>query len=235
MLSLMLLVSLNGLSQEIVDFSLSDCERGSYPQFTKNRLISKEYRSDTLFLKLGMVLNCGIEPLPMVRLSTDSLFVTFNDTSSSYTLCDCCFEVNFTLANIPDTHFTVFYGLKHSIYGNQEDEIYYRKLLRHESKYIFPSYAELEEAMACKNPNQVDENGERIGIWIEDAPRSVDGSFNVVKYDLKTNQEPNYLWLARFSAEGILKEFILRTGPNNVTSIEGRMYYDMTGITPIGD
>lgn len=238
-LSLILLVSLNGFGQEIIDFSMSDCERGSYPQFTKNRLISKESKSDTTFLKVGMVLNCGIEPVPLIEQAGDSLFISFKDTSEGHTMCDCCFELNYTLIGIPDTNFLLFYGKKgaliekNDVNGNR----FYRELVRHTNKFTFPSYEELMEAVECKNPNQASENGEKIGVWIQSESQEDDSPFTVSYYELDENGKAFFQWRARFSVEQYLDltEISIRTSRYNVSAIEGYLYYQMFGIERITD
>lgn len=234
-LQLALVISLPGFGQTIVDFSMSDCDRGSYPQFTKNRLLVKEYHNDTLFLKLGMVFNYGVEPIPAVELSSDSLFIAFNDTSTSYTICDCCFELDFTLTEIPDTHFVIFYGLSRTSFN--DEALYYREVGRVKNKYIFPSYYEIEEALNEKNPNQRNGNGEKIGIWIESSSSDANSPFWISSYELDENNHSKLVWRVHFSADPYarIEEVVTRSSPQNLTSIEGSTYYKMFGIDTIRD
>jgi hypothetical protein len=115
--------------------------------------------------------------------------------------------------------------------------LFYRRLERQKNKYIFPSYDELEEAMSTENPNQVNEEGQRVGIWIESEGTTNEDLFKVTNYALDGNNNSKAQWIARFSVDEFLylKELIIRTGPNNVTSIVGRMYNDMMGIMLITD
>ncbi len=234
---LILLFSLNGFGQEIVGFSMSDCDRQDYPQFTKNRLLSKEYRNDTLLLKLGMVLNCAIDPIPIVQLSEDSLFIAFKDTSTSYAMCDCCFELNFTLTEVPDTNFILFYGLNRTSLEEDSEDTFYRKIGRVKNQYIFPSYYEIEEAMSTEHPNQVNEEGKKVGIWNESKSSDTNSPFWVSKYELDENNQSKLVWRVYFSEAPYAKieEVVVRNSPHHLTSIEGMTYYKMFGIDRIKD
>ena len=150
-------------AQEIVNTSLSSCDEKSNPIYIRNRLIEKEIKQDTLFLNVGLILNCCITPNPILTYKNDTLFLEIANTSDLWCACECCFELKIEATGIPDTNFILMLQSKANDITNEGfiDRTKYREIKQYKNKYIFPSIEELE---VNDEFDQTDSSGLKSGI-----------------------------------------------------------------------
>ncbi|MCH2225733.1 MAG: hypothetical protein MK066_13260 [Crocinitomicaceae bacterium] len=212
---LFLVLSGGSTAQEVVETSLSSCDNKSYPEYIRNRLIEKEVKDDTLFLNVGLVLNCCPSPTPKLTYRNDSLFLEIIDNSEIWCACECCFELQIKATGIADTNFTLIHQFEMSDFADNGfiDWTEYHELKQYRNKYIFPSQEKINEAVDI---NQKDSLGRKIGTWYILYDNSNKVKYRV-NYVIDENGESKADWSVRYSEEGIMTEICAKTGVNEVT------------------
>jgi len=141
-------------SQQIVDYSLSSCDRNSHPDFLIHRIVHKEIKNDTLSLIIGFPENCCVRMNPKMSYKNDTLYLIESAPDTSihekiYCFCDCCFELNLLISGIQDTNFVL-----------KADGIVLR--LSSEKYRTYPISFYLENGDTI---NYTDKYGLRQGLW----------------------------------------------------------------------
>jgi hypothetical protein len=157
-------ISFTFLGQELVGFKLSDCNNNSYPEYIRNRIVSKKLVNDTLRLSIGFSENCCFSPQPIVNLKNDTLYIEINNLSNMLCGCDCCFELEMSITNIQDTSVFVVYKKNETVLKDKEfqDSMTYQELIFSNNKFVFPTMTEIKS----HTPNNItNENGIKIGFW----------------------------------------------------------------------
>ena len=217
-------------AQELVETSLSSCDSKSYPEYIRDRLISKELKSDTLILKLGLVLNCCPSPKPSLTFKNDTLFIQITDTSHIFCACECCFELQLKATGIPDTNFILIQQFEASDLTNKGfvDWTEYRELKHHKNKYIFP---DLEEINSFTLFNQTNEDGLKIGLWNIYYENSEKIRYKAY-YSIESSKEATVLWSIMYNLDGEIIEVCAKTGKNESTCVEGDVYRELMNEEP---
>jgi hypothetical protein len=196
--------AIHSLSQEVINSSLSSCSNKSYPEYIRDRLIHKKVKEDTLFLKVGLVLNCCLTPNVELSLRNDTLFLKVTNASDISCTCDCCFELNVNAIGVPDTNFTLIHQFETLDISKEgfENRIESRELRRFKSKYILPR---LEEINSITELNQVDSIGRKLGGWeiLYENSEKVKYRF---KHYIDENGESRAEWSVRYDKEGNIQE-----------------------------
>lgn len=227
---LLLILSRTIIAQNVHEIELSSCDNKSYPEFIRNRLISKEIKNDTLFLNLGLVLNCCPSVNPKLKYRNDTLFIEIIDDSEIWCACECCYELQMKVTGIPDTNFTLIQPIEMSDFVDNQivDWTEYRELKQYESKYIFPSSDRIN---AIVDFNQFDSLGRKIGVWniLYDNSQKVKYRFN---YFIDANGKSQIEWSVTYNEEGIIIEICARTEANEITCADKIDYDIITSDNP---
>jgi hypothetical protein len=83
--------------QRLIDFSLSECQKGVNIYVIKDRIVSKKFYKDTLSLTIGLKENCCLSPSPEITLVNDTLYLKLNLTNDMFCMCDCCFNLDLNI------------------------------------------------------------------------------------------------------------------------------------------
>ena len=218
----------NLFGQQLIDFSTSSCSEHSYPEFIKRRVISKELEKEILTVRLGLVLNCCLEPDVRLNYMNDSLFIQIQNISSTVCGCECCFEITIRATGIPNTDFTVIYEKESLHFGDYLETIYVPYILyEHPSKYAFPTYDELKAfEKDTGEMNLVAENDQRVGLW-----RIMGDTKNYLsKYRIDERGISKCEWSASYDIDGELLEVCGWDGMSEFSCAEKRDYYKLFGI-----
>ena len=187
---------IRGNAQEVIDVYMGECDINAHPSYMySERLISKKYSNDTLFLELGLIRNCSFKPDFNLTLSKDSLIFVINDTASIREMCNCCFELTLVIKTIPDTNL-IFYE-KYEVDEYEEDSFFkvydvrteYSEIKRYENNYFYPT-PDLVFDSVCEN--QLVEDSLRVGYWC-----FYDEKTQLIKsklYYSKPSNNSNWVW-----------------------------------------
>ncbi|MDX2361983.1 MAG: hypothetical protein QNK23_14330 [Crocinitomicaceae bacterium] len=221
------IISAVSTAQEVVHTTVSDCDKKSYPEYIRNRLIEKELKEDTLFLNVGLVLNCCLSPMPKLIYRDDTLFLEIIDSSDIRCACVCCFEIQVKAIGIPDTNFTLIHQYEASDITNEGfiDWTEYKMLKKYKNKYIFPSPEELDN---ISEYDQISSSGSKIGAWNIYYDNSEKVKYKVF-YFIDVEGESKIAWSIRYDEEGEISEICGRTGENESTCAEGIQYNKLMG------
>jgi len=211
---------LSGLSiaQEVINTSLSSCDSKSNPAYIRDRLIEKELKNDTLFLNVGLVLNCCPSLNTELTYRNDTLFLKITDESDITCMCECCFELQIKAIGVPDTNFTLIHQFE-TLDLSTEDFTYKiegRELRYFKSKYIFPS---LEEMNDFTEVNLTDSKGRKVGIWDILYEETEKVKYRR-KYFINDQGESKVSWIVRFDEEGSIEEVCGSTKENTSACVE---------------
>ena len=158
------LISFTILCQKLVGFKLSDCHNNSYPEYIRNRIVSKKLENDTLKLSIGFSENCCFSPQPIVNLKKDTLYIEIDNISNRLCGCECCFKLEMSITNIQDTSIFVVYKKNVTILKDKEfqDSMTFQELTFSNNQFEFPTMNEFKSY----TPNNVtNETGIKIGLW----------------------------------------------------------------------
>ncbi len=226
---LVVLISHVSFGQELVDYNLSSCEERSYPEYIRSRVIYKNIENDTLGLRLGLVLNCCIDPAISLSFRNDSLFVQIDNIANSICACECCFEIEITATGFEDIPFEIIYKKPEFNFNSDDFEtIYVDYTLEMSSrKYIFPNPEEVIAYKAYNGRfNQLTEDSLKFGLW-ENSKDSLNYlTFHYIN-DLGVSKME---WGARFNKDGLLLDICGRNGFNELTCASRREYLHLFGI-----
>lgn len=183
-------------SQEIVFSGLSDCDVNVFPAFVRERIVERHIIDDTLNMTIGFKANCCIETNPSALLSNDTLYLSTNNVSSDWCMCDCCFEMDLRISGISDTNFIL----------NVDGKVFlthlsYRIMLPDE--YIFDEQTPI---------NRGNQNNLAIGLWRTFYENSKQIKFE--EYYSEEWDEPIRVWYKSYDINGNLTSIGIRTRPN---------------------
>ena len=186
-------------AQEVLHHKLSSCDRNSYPEFIKDRIVSKAIRQDTLAITIGFSANCCISFLPAITSIGDTLFL-FNKPKEPDSLgfveeivclCDCCFELNLLIYPIRDTNF-IFYFDNKPLHTSSEK---YRTIPPRFNVYNGDTI------------NRFDKYGHRQGVW-----RIYNQGTNALMKEIYFNEdfyeEGRFKWMKIYKSSGTLEKYI---------------------------
>ncbi len=212
---LFIIVAKITFAQEVVGVEMSTCDKNSTPEFMfKNRLINQELINDTLFLRIGIVRNCALEPEVSCNKNSDSLFIHVQNVSDIWEGCICCFELEIKIIGIRDTNFTTYIG-------NSE-------LKKVVNKYIFPSLAQIE---SYQEVNQYNSDSLKIGLWnmYDDNEIRIKAK---VFYFIDDSGQSRAKWHVLYDNEGQFATICALTwissdGISNTTCADQKQYLDL--------
>lgn len=215
-------------TQEVINFDVSSCSEKSYPEFIRNRVISKELNSDTLTLRVGLVLNCCIDPDLILTYKDDSLYIEITNVATSICMCECCFELEIKATGIPNTNFQVIYKKEEWKFIDDRIPTYYSyyPLTEHSSKYAFPTPTELENYKDYSGKmNQLTNDGQKFGFWNIKTEKSYYFAHYILDKDGKSQSE----WSATYDINGELKMVCGSDGLDEYLCAERMDYYLIFG------
>lgn len=230
-LIVMFLVSQISFGQELVNFSVSSCSEKSYPEYIRSRVIRKEIENDTLELRLGLVLNCCIDPEIILSLKNDSLFVQIDNVSDILCMCECCFEIEITATGFASSTFQVVYKKPEFNINSEDFETIYSEypLEANSRKYAFPSPDELELHEERKvEMNQLTEDSLKIGLWEIPKDRHSYLTFYVIDEKGKSQLD----WYVAYDLDGTLDSISGLDGLGNRVNADRYSYYRLFGLDP---
>ncbi len=201
-LLLFLFFGLQTKAQTIQEQKLSSCDESAEVDLIQTRLVEKKIENGALLLSIGFAANCCYAPESAIRMSNDTLYLTTENSSDTYCLCTCCFELEFKITGILDTNFVLMLGTRE---------------LKKVSKYVkLPDDYHFDK----KTPiNQLDENNQKIGLW-----KTYYGKSKKVQLEqyFITDQTGNYeAWSRSFTKEGDLVEVTIKRSAKGA-----RMHFD---------
>jgi hypothetical protein len=186
-------------AQKVLRHKLSSCDRNSYPEFMKERIISKNVRNDTLMMTLGFSENCCISFRPAISRNGDTLSL-FNKPKEPDSLgfveeivcmCDCCFELNLLIYPIRDTNF-IFYFDNKPLHTSSEK---YRTITPRFTVYNGDTI------------NRINKYGHRQGVW-----RIYNQGTNALMKEIYFNEdfyeEGRFKWMKIYKSSGTLEKYV---------------------------
>ncbi|MFN5982896.1 MAG: hypothetical protein ACK476_18970 [Fluviicola sp.] len=211
-------------AQEVVETSLSSCDNKSYPEYIRNRLIEKEIMNDTLFLNVGLVLNCCPNPIPKFTYRNDSLILEILDDSEMWCTCYCCFEMQIKVVGIIDTNFTLFQKIETS------KQTEYSELKKLTNKYVFPS---LKEINSTTQVNQTNKDGLKVGIWNMYYENSEVVKYKTL-YSINSSNESEITWCVKYDIDGKISNVSskMEIYESTYIEVEGDDYLEMMKDIP---
>ena len=212
----------NGLAQDIVSYSYSECDETCDYDRIVNRISAQTLKQDTLTLYFGTISNCAGIHNPTAGLSGDTLRISYEDfittvdtlmngdirALETIVMCDCYYDSEFVLAGITTDPKVILL----------QDEVieYYPDKYR-----LFPVTFEIDDGDTV---NYTDKYGFPQGKWISDYPNG--------GYSVGYQKDGEYLSLDR----------VIYTSENQIRSIYqkdtlgrgfGRSYYDNQNLESI--
>lgn len=187
-------------SQEVLDVSMSSCNKDVVSEYVKNRLIYKTSLGDTTIFSVGLVQNCGIHPKFDLIESNDTVYFSIKNTSDIRDACDCCFEFTIKALGIKDTNFVLVYSYPDFTIGKEDfiEQTEYEILKIHTNKYVFPSLDEINDS---SKTNQWNTDSLKIGIWniyYDSTSILMRKSF----YYVDSEGQERLKWFVNYSVEG---------------------------------
>lgn len=195
-------------TQELLEHHLSDCDINSFAELVKNRVSKIKLEDDTLSITLGFSANCCIELDPIIKFKSDTLYVSKNNVSNNFCMCNCCFEMDLKLNGITDTNIVV-------IVDNEEFKFSNSPNIKLPDEYIFDS----------KTPiNRGNKNNLKIGLWRTYYENSK--KIKIEEYFSEEWEDPIRVWFKTYDDKGKLTSIGIRTTPTgNMIILEPTTYY----------
>lgn len=207
---LLTMISSWNYAQEVVDVTLSECDRIIPPQLVNQRIISRTIKQDTLFLSLGFSANCCIEPKPTIVYRNDTLFLKRNYYSDYWCGCDCCFNLNLKITAIKDTGFIL-------VMDQMIVKPSTSKLIKLPDDYQFNEKTVI---------NQSDIHNYKIGLWRYYHKNS--NQISREEYYSKEWKKPARVWFKDYDKQGNLVSVGIRTNPyGSLFMIEPENYHEL--------
>lgn len=238
LLLLLFCFSLNGLSQTIVKKHLSSCDKNAIPDYLKNRITDKQLSNDTLYLTVGFTGNCSMSLRPTLTASNDTLFLALTNISDMRAMCDCCYELELTVVDVPNKDFVLVYPHKYWFFdrntGEEKDSLLNEVLTEQPNKFIFPLE---EEFNNIKSHNQFTPEGLKTGLWYKyDTTRvrlrKVITLKHAIFFSPPKAGKSEALWSVHFKDDGTISGVsVYNSYQNSWMEIDGPMYYRLIGKT----
>lgn len=196
---LILTVQLPVSAQVVNSIHLSECDTDTKSEYLHYiRLISKQFSGDTLFLKLGIVQNCDMDPTIDIRENADSLILTIGNNSENFAACNCCFELSVTITGITNQECLLYYPFEFVDKYDNPTRKTHKRIYPYTNKYIVPSPAEIA---SYEGSGMLDENGNKLGLW----ETTYEGSKTVQSktfYVPAENGKTRKLWAIHYDESG---------------------------------
>ncbi len=214
--------SFDSACQVLINYSMSDCDNNSYPEYTRNRIVSKKLSNDTLKLSIGFTANCCLSPKPVINHINDTLYIEIESVSKMYCACECCFEANFIIKDKFDTALVVVYKKKDRIIKDKEfqDSLTYQVLSYSNNKFLFPT---MEEINSHQISNKLNDNGYRIGLWRIEKNNLIIAD---IYYSENTIDKQIIEWSVIYDSKGLIKEICSYNLDPNKTICAKKIDYD---------
>ncbi len=214
--------SFDSICQELINYSMSDCDNNSFPEYIRNRIVSKELSNDTLKLSIGFTANCCLSPKPVINHFNDTLYIEIENVSKMYCACECCFELNFTIKDKFDSALVVVYKKKETIIKDKEfqDSMTYQVLSYSKNKFLFPT---MEEINRHEIDNKLNEFGCRIGLWRIEKNNIL---YADIYYTENATDKPIIEWSVIYDSKGLIKEICSHNEDPNLTICAKKIDYD---------
>ncbi|UKN00218.1 hypothetical protein K6119_10785 [Paracrocinitomix mangrovi] len=172
----------------------SECNSELDPFLLIDRIISKTFKGDSLFLTLGLKENCCIDFNPDINFKNNVLEIELDTTTGEkiFCACNCCFELTLVLTGITDTSFQV----------KIEDNIIPF------SEHPYETYPIQFQIYNGDTINMYNIYGLKQGIWVkfDDSTGQVKNKFYYEGID--TGQRPK--WREKYNNQGSLESRTLR-------------------------
>lgn len=203
--SLILLIIFYSFGQKVLSHNLSECDKHSYPDFMKQRIVSKSVVNDTLDLTIGFSANCCIHFRPTISRKEDTL-ILINKPKEPDSLgfieeiickCDCCFELNLLVYPIRDTNFIFYYETNQLVTSSEK----YRT--------ITPRFTVYEGDTI----NRIDKYGHRQGVW-RIYNQGTNALMKEIYYQEDFYEKGKFKWIKTYNSSGAMEEYV-EIDPNN--------------------
>jgi hypothetical protein len=201
---------------------MSDCDNNSFPEYIRNRIVSKELNNDTLKLSIGFTVNCCLSPKPVINHINDTLYIEIENVSKMYCACECCFELNFILKDKFDSALVVVYKKKETIIKDKEfqDSMTYQVLSYSNNKFLFPT---MEEINSHQISNKLNEFGCRIGLWRIENDNLIIAD---IYYSETATDKQIIEWSVLYDSKGLINEICSYNVNQNTTICADKKEYD---------
>lgn len=214
--------SFDSICQELINYSMSDCDNNSFPEYIRNRIVSKELGNDTLKLSIGFTANCCLSPKPVINHVNDTLYIEIENVSKMYCACECCFELNFVIKDEFDSSFVVVYKKMETVFKDTTFQylMTYQVLLYSNNKFLFPS---MEEINKHQIGNTLNDKGCRTGLWRIEKDNLIIAD---VYYSENTIDKQIIEWSVIYDSKGLIKEICSHNEDPNLTICAKKTDYD---------
>lgn len=176
----------------LLKYDISSCDGSSDPYSLVNRITEFRIVKDTLHLSINFSGNCCPVFNPYVNFKKNKLYVYSNDTSSMGCSCNCCFTINYDIANITQNDIEVYFENK-------------RVFLSQDPYPIVPIKFELNNNDTINRNNKY---GAKVGKWI-----TFDDSKKIksITYYEETNQNRSIeIRKTKYYPSGLIERYITK-------------------------
>lgn len=95
-------------SVTLLEFKQSTCDSKSDPYRLKPRIISLYHHADTLALEIGFATTCCLEYLPIIKFTTDTLYLSYGIKDEGEACsCICCYSFYHKISGVKSKTFSV--------------------------------------------------------------------------------------------------------------------------------